>query len=62
MQHRQGVLSAAMHALSTAAQVAAVCQRVKGRKAVAGSLPPWFLKAATELAPVLAAQFNAWVR
>ncbi|KAL4855747.1 Type-1 glutamine synthetase 1 [Chlorella vulgaris] len=54
---------AAMHAPCTAAQVAAACKRVKGRKAVAGSLQPWFPKAAaTELAPVLTAQFNAWVR
>ena len=36
---------------------------MKPRKSVAGSLPPWFLKASAEqLAPVLAAQFNAWWR
>jgi hypothetical protein len=52
-----------MHAPFTAAEVAADCRRLKGRKSVAGSLPPWFLKAAAaELAPVLAAQFNAWMR
>jgi len=34
-------------------------RRLKGRKAVAGSLPPWFLKAASsQLAHDLAAQVN----
>jgi hypothetical protein len=59
LQHRLGVLSTAKHAAFTAAQVAAACQLVERRKSVAGSLPPWFLKAATT---ELAAQFNAWVR
>ncbi|KAI3432469.1 hypothetical protein D9Q98_004018 [Chlorella vulgaris] len=59
LQHRLGVLSTAKHASFTAAQVAAACQLVERRKSVAGSLPPWFLKAATA---ELAAQFNAWVR
>jgi hypothetical protein len=49
-----------MHAPFTGGTGGGTFQRVKGRKAVAGSLPPWFLKAAaTELAAVLAAQFNA---
>ena len=52
-----------MHAPFTAADVAAHCRRLKGRKAVAGSVPPWYLKeAGTQLAHVLAATFNAWVR
>ena len=52
-----------MHAPLTAADVATHCRRLKGRKAVAGSLPPWFLKAASsQLSHVLAAQFNAWIR
>jgi hypothetical protein len=52
-----------MRAPFTASEVAADARRVKPRKAVAGSLPPWFLKAAaSQLAPALAAQFNAWVR
>jgi len=56
-------LRALMHAPFTAAEVAADCRRLKSRKSVSGSLPPWFLKAAAQqLAPALAAQFNAWVR
>ena len=52
-----------MQAPFTAAIVAAHCRHLEGRKAVADSLPPWFLKAASsQLAHVLAAQFNAWVR
>lgn len=39
-------LTAIMHAPFTAAQTAAACQWVKGRMAVAGRLPSWFLKAA----------------
>ena len=47
----------------TIADVAAHCRRLKGHKAVAGSVPPWYLQqAGTQLAHVLAATFNAWVR
>ena len=56
-------LAARLHSPFTAAEVAAFASKVKPRKSVAGSLPPWFLKVAAEqLAPVLAAQFNAWWR
>ena len=56
-------LTAQMQNPFTAAIVAAHCHRLKGRKAVAGSLPPWFLKAASsQLAHTLAVLFNAWVR
>ena len=49
-----------MHGPFTTGEVAQGAEKVKQHKAVAGSLPPWFLKAATgTLAPVLAAQFNA---
>ena len=52
-----------MHAPFTPAEGAAHCRQLRNRKAVAGSLPPWFLKAATaQLAPALAALFNAWVQ
>ena len=56
-------LKARMHTPFTPAEVAAHCRQLKNRKSVAGSLPPWFLKAATaQLAPALASLFNAWVR
>ena len=43
--------------------MAAFASQAKPRKAVAGELPPWFLKAAAEqLAPVLAAVYTAWRR
>lgn len=62
-QQQLASLKARMHAPFTAAEVAAHSRRLRNRKAVAGSLPPWFLKAATaQLAPALAAVFNAWVR
>ena len=47
----------------TTEEVAAHADRTKQRKAVAGELPPWFLKAAAgQVAPLLAATFNAWQR
>ena len=56
-------LLARMHSRFTTAEVAAAALRTKQHKAVAGSLPPWFLKAAaSQLAAALAAQFNAWQR
>ena len=56
-------LAARLHSPFTATEVAAFASKLKQRKAVAGSLPPFFLKAAAEqLAPVLAAQYNAWWR
>lgn len=56
-------LAAALHAPFTAAAVVEGSKRIKRRKAVAGSLPAWFVKAAAaELAPALAELFNAWVR
>lgn len=62
-QQGAAALAARLHSPFTAAEVAAFASKVKPHKAVAGSLPPWFLKAAAEqLAPVLAAQFNAWWR
>jgi hypothetical protein len=52
-----------MHSRFTAAEVAAAALSTKQHTAVAGSLPPWFLKAAaSQLAAALAAQFNAWQR
>lgn len=43
--------------------MAAHCRRLKGCKAVACNLQIWFLKAVnSQLAHVLAAQFNALVR
>ena len=42
---------------------AAAAQRVKARKAVAGSLPAWLMRpAAALLSPALTAQYNAWAR
>jgi hypothetical protein len=52
-----------MHAPVTPAEVLSLSRRLKRRKAVTGSLPPWFLKAAaSQLTPVLSAQFNVWMR
>jgi hypothetical protein len=57
------MLAANMHQPFRLAEVAAQAKRVNGRKSVAGSLPPWLLKAASpQLAPALTAQFNAWHR
>ncbi|KAL4450596.1 hypothetical protein ABPG77_000952 [Micractinium sp. CCAP 211/92] len=54
---------ARMHAPFTAADVAANCRRLYSRKGVAGSLAPWFLKAASnQLATALAVLFDAWVQ
>lgn len=56
-------LAANMHGPFRVAEVSALARRVRGRKSVAGSLPPWLLKAAVpQLAPALTAQFNAWGR
>ena len=56
-------LAANMHGPFRVAEVSALARRVRGRKSVAGSLPPWLLKAAVpQLAPALTAQFNAWSR
>ena len=62
-EEQLGSLKARMHAPFTASEVAAHSRQLKNRKAVAGSLPPWFLKAAAaQLAPAIAALSNAWVR
>jgi hypothetical protein len=56
-------LATALHEPFTAEAVVEGSKRIKRRKAVAGTLPAWFLKAAAaELAPALAEMFNAWVR
>ena len=56
-------LAARLGSPITPAEVAAFASQAKPRKAVAGELPPWFLKAAAEqLAPVLAAVYTAWRR
>ena len=52
-------LAARLGSPITPAEVAAFASQAKPRKAVAGELPPWFLKAAAEqLAPVLAAVYS----
>jgi hypothetical protein len=52
-----------MHAPFRLEEVSAMAKRVKGRKSVAGSLPPWLLKVAVpQLGAALTAQFNAWAR
>ena len=52
-----------MEADFTAAEVVALLQRTKARKAVVGPAAPWLLRpAALALAPLLAAEFNAWRR
>ena len=56
-------LAANMHGPFRVAEVSAFARRVKARKSVAGSLPPWLLKAAVPLlSPALTAQFSAWGR
>jgi len=56
-------LRAAMEADFTAAEVVELLQRTKARKAVVGPAAPWLLRpAAAALAPLLAAEFNAWRR
>ena len=53
-----------MEADFTAAEVVALLlQRTKARKAVVGPAAPWLLRpTALTLAPLLAAEFNAWRR
>ena len=63
-QHQQpdpATLAARMGSPFTAAEVTAFASNAKPRKAVAGELPPWFLKAAAgHVAPLLAALFSRW--
>ncbi|KAI3434647.1 hypothetical protein D9Q98_002712 [Chlorella vulgaris] len=56
-------LKASMDAPFTAAELLAVARHTPRRKAVVGPLAPWLLKPASQhLAPLLAAEFNAWRR
>ncbi|PSC73499.1 50S ribosomal L2 [Micractinium conductrix] len=53
----------AMEAAFTAEEVASLARRTAQRKAVFGPLAPWLLKqACAQLAPLAAAEFNAWQR
>ena len=52
-----------MDADFTAAEVVELMRRTKARKAVVGPAAPWLMRlAAFALAPLLAAEFNAWRR
>ncbi|KAL4447354.1 hypothetical protein ABPG77_007387 [Micractinium sp. CCAP 211/92] len=59
-QQQLASLAARMHAPFTAADVAAHCRRLKARKAVAGSLAPWFLKAASNQLASVCYSHPAW--
>ena len=61
--HDYDALRARMDAPFTAGEVLEVAGRTPLRKAVVGPLAPWLLKpAAQHLAPLIAAEFNAWRR
>ncbi|PSC72954.1 reverse poly isoform B [Micractinium conductrix] len=60
---RASSLRDAMEAAFTAEEVASLARRTAQRKAVFGPLAPWLLKqACAQLAPLAAAEFNAWQR
>ena len=55
--------AAGLHAPFTPEEVLKAAARTSGRKAVINCLPPWLLKACPDLlAPLLAAEYNAWQR
>ena len=60
---RASSLRDAMEAAFTAEEVASLARRTAQRKAVFGPLAPWLHKqACAQLAPLAAAEFNAWQR
>ncbi|KAL4427015.1 hypothetical protein ABPG77_009576 [Micractinium sp. CCAP 211/92] len=59
---RREELRARMEAPFTTDEIIALVRRTPLRKSVVGPLAPWLLKQCLQLAPLIAAEFNAWRR